>query len=97
MSPRNVEDDWENMSARGKSKGSILPLSPLREILQAAGGEGKKAIRAGDSAAKPFRNAVEMMAKMLAKRSAALAKHANRETIKDVDVDMAAKEMLDRL
>jgi histone H3/H4 len=69
---------------------SELSILAFKRILRETGA------RASEGAAKELARAVEEMAREIAGRSKALAEHAGRQTVKERDVRLAAKEWRSR-
>jgi histone H3/H4 len=67
-----------------------LPILAFKRILRETGA------RASEGAAKELARAVEEMAREIAERGKALAEHAGRQTVKERDIRLAAKEWRSR-
>jgi len=65
-----------------------LPLAPLERLLRKSGAK-----RVSKSALLEFANVISDYVKDLSSESMALAKHAGRKTILDVDVRLARKKL----
>jgi len=68
-----------------------LPVAPVAKILKEAGAE-----RVSEKAAKALVEALEEIAMEIAKGAVELAKHANRKTVKEEDVRMALKMIVNK-
>jgi histone H3/H4 len=67
-----------------------LPLATFEKVLK----ESKKNIRVSDRATKTFVGVIEEIAKDIASEAGEMAEHANRRTIMESDVKIAAKRYL---
>ena len=68
------------------SRKHILPLAAMEKLLKEAGAE-----RVGEDAKAALRDVLEEEAMRLGKHAAELSVHANRKTVRDEDIRLAAK------
>ncbi|HME51710.1 MAG TPA: histone [Candidatus Lokiarchaeia archaeon] len=66
----------------------VIPLGPLDRIIRKINAE-----RVSGNAARELGLILEELGKEIALRAADLAKHANRVTVKDVDIRLAYKQL----
>ena len=65
----------------------LLPLAAMEKIMKQAGAE-----RVSDKAKSELKNVVEAIAEKIASDAVKFAVHAGRNTVKAVDIKLAAKE-----
>ncbi|MHA1794119.1 MAG: histone [Promethearchaeota archaeon] len=65
----------------------IIPLAPIDRLIR-----DENAERVSERAKVELGDILEKLGKEIAARAAALARHANRTTIKDVDIRLAYKQ-----
>ena len=68
-----------------------LQLAPMHRIIKNAGAE-----RVGDDAAEALRDILENVGLEISKDALDFTKHARRKTVKAVDIQIAAKKLLER-
>jgi histone H3/H4 len=65
---------------------TLLPLAPFTKVLREEGAE-----KVSPKAARELRNEVEKFARAAAEMSVFAAKHGNRKTVMDIDVQLAVR------
>ena len=68
-----------------------IKLTPVRRLIKKAGAE-----RVSADAAEALRDILERLAKQIAGEAVSAAKHAGRKTVKEADIEMAAKIILEK-
>jgi histone H3/H4 len=68
----------------------VLPLATMEKIIKKGGAE-----RVSEDAKVALAEVLEEIAVQITLRAAALAKHAKRKTIKQEDIEIAKKEILE--
>jgi histone H3/H4 len=72
---------------KGEKIDRVIPIAPIDRLIRKTNAE-----RVSESAAKELGMILEELGKEIALRAADLAKHANRTTVKDSDIQLAYKQ-----
>ncbi|MEX2681241.1 MAG: histone family protein [Candidatus Sigynarchaeota archaeon] len=72
---------------KGELNNRVIPIAPVDRLIRKTNAE-----RVSESAAKELGIILEELGKEIALRAADLAKHANRTTVKDIDIRLAYKQ-----